>query len=70
MRGVSKVGIGRVWRGGGHRWKRGKSRKMYKGLKVRERFGESDGEENDLLGPLPASMGLRYGTEEKCSWDM
>ena len=42
---------------------------MSKSLKVREKFGDSDGEKNDLLRPLPASMGLRYWTEEECSGD-
>lgn len=44
------------WGRGGYRRKRGKGGNTYGGLKVREKFGDSD-EENDLLWPLPASMG-------------
>jgi len=54
------------WGWGGYRWKRGKGGNTYRGLKVREKFGDSDGEENNLLWPLPASMGLRCWTEEEC----
>lgn len=61
---------GMGWGWGGYRWKRGKGGNMYKSLKIREKFGDSDGEENDLLRPLPASMGLRYWTEEECFGDM
>lgn len=39
---------------------------MHKDLKVRERFGESDGEENNLVRPPLASKGLRYGIEKGC----
>ena len=45
------------WGRGGYRWKRGKGGNTYRGLKVREKFGDRDGEENDLLWLLPASMG-------------